>query len=77
MSDPVTWSVVAQSETSGQDANGNYVAGVQVTFRLSTGTTGSVFIPEQMYSAKYAAAAIAKAAAEVHATGNLAGTIET
>lgn len=59
----VTWRVVAQQETTAPGPAGTYTKGVIVSFLLNSGEQGSVFVPNQTYSADTVRAAVnAKAA---------------
>jgi hypothetical protein len=72
---PVTWSVIAQQEVTGQDSSGDYVPGVRVSFRLNTGTVGSIFVPSAMYTEEVVARRINNAAARLANVDSLSGTI--
>jgi hypothetical protein len=72
---PVTWQVISQQEVTGQDGNGDYVQGVRVTFQLSTGTTGSVFIPDRLYNEQVVADRITMAAIRMANVDNLSGEL--
>jgi hypothetical protein len=41
----VAWRVINVQDGQGQDATGRYVNGKTVTFQLSTGHSGTVFVP--------------------------------
>ncbi|MGH7239404.1 MAG: hypothetical protein ACREHG_04970 [Candidatus Saccharimonadales bacterium] len=45
-----TWKVTSQSQTTEQDTAGNFVSGWRVYFDTN-GTTGSVFVPQTIYTA--------------------------
>ncbi|HUZ84158.1 MAG TPA: hypothetical protein VMU66_05650 [Gaiellales bacterium] len=67
------WEITAQREDYRPGPTGAFVAGVVVTFRLPSGTTGSVFIPDSQYSAEIVRAAIAARAAVMEAVNTLTG----
>lgn len=46
----VTWTVTGQTETTGLDANNQYVPGMKVNFRTGSGATASVFVPWNQYT---------------------------
>jgi hypothetical protein len=71
----VTWTIVGQQATTGQDAAGDYQKGVDVTFQLATGTTGTVFIPQIKYTPENVAVAVTKAARHLNAVDNLTGSV--
>lgn len=52
------WTVISQAETMGIGPTGVAGSGVKVTFRTLDGTTGSVFVPDAMYTADNVKAAI-------------------
>jgi len=56
--DTPAWSVISQAETMGIGPTGTAGSGVKVTFRLSDGTTGSVFVPDAQYTPEQVKAAI-------------------
>jgi hypothetical protein len=51
MANSPAWKVIHQMETNQPDQSGSYVSGVQVTFELPDGLTGSVFVPDTSYRA--------------------------
>ena len=53
------WTVISQSETMGIGPTGVAGSGVKVSFRLTDGTVGSVFVPDAQYNADSVRAAIA------------------
>lgn len=63
----VTWSIVSQAETYGQDAAGNYVEGMKVSFQTPSGVQSSVFVPKARYTPDNVRAAIAQAVATIEA----------
>jgi hypothetical protein len=67
------WTVVGQTEDYGQNDAGAYVPGVRVTFRTAAGSTGSVFIPAEAYTADRARAVIGAMAAQMATVDHLAG----
>lgn len=72
MSDkPATWKVTLQQQATGQDATGNYVRGRNVTWQLADGTTGTVFIPKNSYTADFVKQAIVDDVAQVASIGKL------
>jgi hypothetical protein len=70
--DGASWKVTGQPQsTVQQDQSGRAVRGYQVTFTLSTGQTGEVFIPAAQFVPDQAKTAIAAAAANLAAIVNL------
>jgi hypothetical protein len=67
------WKVIHQMETQQPDQSGAYVNGVQVTFQLQDGATGSVFVPESQYKADYVKQKIDQKAKLMHEVQNLQG----
>jgi hypothetical protein len=61
----VTWRVVSQQETTQPGPAGTYTKGVLVFFSMSTGDTGSVFIPNNLYRSDNIKAAIDARAAQL------------
>ena len=70
--DGTSWRVTGQpTSTVQQDTSGKAVRGYQVTFQLSTGQTGEVFIPGTAFVPDQAKVAISAAAANLAAIVNL------
>lgn len=65
------WKVTQQQTASGQDANGNFVRGRNITYQLADGTTGSVFVANSNYTPDSVKAAIAADAEKVAAVAQL------
>lgn len=65
------WTVIGQAETVEPGPNGIYVPGIKVTFRLESGTVGTVFLPQDAYTLEAARAAINAKAATLHAVNGL------
>jgi hypothetical protein len=59
------WKVVSQQTGSGQDANGKFVQGRNVTYQLADGTSGTVFVPNTSYTVESVKSAIADDAGRV------------
>ena len=70
MSDP-QWKVTAQQTATGQDSNGSFVRGRNITYQLADGTSGSVFVPNSNYTPDAVKAAIAADAEKVQAVAQL------
>lgn len=71
---PVTgWTVTSQQQTIQTDQSGRITRGVEVYFRLPSGTGGSVFVPESGYNPANVKAAIAQQAARMAEVDNLQG----
>ena len=70
MSDP-QWKVTGQQAATGQDSNGSFVRGRNITYQLADGTSGSVFVPNSNYTAEAVKAAIAADAEKVAAVAKL------
>lgn len=68
-----TWAVISQQETMDQGPGGSYVQGVKVTFRTSTGQVGSVFVPQESYTADEVRRRVDQKAATVLAVADLQG----
>lgn len=67
------WVVTQQVEATDLRPDGTYGPGVRVSFRLASGTLGSVFLPAESYSLAGARAAIADKAATLMAVNELTG----
>lgn len=67
------WVVTTQIETTDQDASGQYVPGVRVSFRTAAGATSSVFVPISGYSADAVKALINERAAIMAEVSGLTG----
>lgn len=65
------WKVTGQQTASGQDTNGSFVRGRNITYQLADGTTGSVFVPNSSYTPEAVKAAIAADADKVAAVSML------
>ena len=68
---PASWQVTAQSETTQLDSAGQAVQGVRVFFRTGAGNTGSIFVPRASYAPDNVRGLIADAAAAADAVGRL------
>lgn len=66
-----SWRVIAVADGTGQDATGRFTTGRNVTYQLSTGPTGTVFIPSSAMTEETVAAAIQADAAVLHNIANL------
>ena len=70
---PIGWTVTAQTETMRQDARNQLVRGMLVTFQLTNGQQGSVFVPDTQYNAEAVRAAIRDRAQHMLNVSNLSG----
>jgi len=52
------WVVTGQIAANGPQPGGNYGPGYNVSFRLASGTVGTVFVPASQYSVENVRAAI-------------------
>lgn len=68
-----SWVVVNQKQTTAQDSTGRYVPVVAVTFRLASGTTGTINVPVASYSTDAVKAAVQAYADQLGAVDGLAG----
>lgn len=73
-SKPVTWYVLSQTEVVQPTTQGRLMSGVKVTFQLSTGETGSVFVPDSDYTLDNVQAAIQARVALLAGVGGLSGS---
>lgn len=73
MANPVTWKVTNQNETTDLTPTGQAAKGVKVTFQLSTGEFGSVFVAQPQYTPDAVAAAISAQVANMVAIKGLTG----
>lgn len=67
------WEVVSQRETYGLNASGQTVRGIEVTFRLKSGTTSTVFVAKDAYTVDNVKAAILEHAAHLMGADQLKG----
>lgn len=67
------WTVTSQAQVTEQDQTGNYVSGWRIYFTMTSGTTGSVFIPQTIYTADNVKAAIQTQVAEMMNVEGLTG----
>ena len=65
------YTVVSQQETTQMGQDGIFSPGVRVTFRLSTGQQGSIFLPDAQFTVQNVREAIDKKAALMAAIGKL------
>ena len=75
MDSGVSWKVVSQSETSAQLPDGTFGSGIKVTFQMSNGTVGSVFLAHATYNRENVMKAIQGKVASMTEVQNLTGTI--
>lgn len=71
---PVTWYVISQTEVTQPGTQGRLVSGHKVIFGLSTGDTGSVFVPDDQYTLQNVQAAIQARVALIVGVGALSGS---
>jgi hypothetical protein len=67
------WNVTSQNQATEQDTTGNFVQGWRVYYQLASGTTGSVFLSDAMYTADNVKAAIAAKVATMNDVEALSG----
>jgi len=67
------WAVTNQLQTQGQAPGGLYVPGMEVTFTLANGQSGSVFVPIADYTEAKVQQAIEARAAVMMAVAGLSG----
>jgi hypothetical protein len=67
----VQWSIVSQTQASGQDDNGSYVRGRNVTWKDAAGNTGTVFVPTANLTEDYVRAKVDADVASVAAIAKL------
>lgn len=67
----VNWSVTGAVQTTAQADNGQYARGWEVTYRLDTGHTGTVFVPLASFNEDTVKQAINKQAATLYGVVNL------
>lgn len=63
--------VVNVTDAKGQDPSGNWVPGRNVTYQLSTGHTGTVFVPLSTFGVESVSAAIAADAQKLAAVASI------
>lgn len=66
-----TWRVTGQFPTTRPTAGGRLVAGVTVQFVTGSGVSGSVFVPEAMYTPERVKQLIAAKVAPIEAVSSL------
>lgn len=67
------WEITGQREDYRPGPTGAFVAGIVISFKLSNGATGSVFIPEAAFTVESARSAVAAKAATMEAVSALTG----
>lgn len=72
---PVTYHVTGQIEGTGRNNAGAFIPGVTVTFAMSNGHGGTVFIPQDRYDAANVKAAIEARVAQIRDVGNITGSV--
>lgn len=71
---PAAWTVTGQLPTTRIPEGGTrFVQGVEISFVTAAGHTGTVFVPDAIYTVDAVRAAIAQKAALLDAVGNLTG----
>jgi hypothetical protein len=65
------WTITGQTQGSVVNDSGQVVQGVNVFFRTGNGTSGSVFVPQNLYSVDNVRTMIAQQAATIDAIDNL------
>lgn len=70
-----TWNVTGQQEGLGRNGNGPFEPGITITFELSNGAHGQVFVPIAQYSPDNVRAIIAAKVATMVAVHNLSGQV--
>jgi hypothetical protein len=65
------WKVTSQVTAVGQDANGKFVPGRNITYQLADGTSGVVFVANTNYTVDAVKAAIADDAGRVAGVAKL------
>jgi hypothetical protein len=63
--------IVTVVDGSGQDATGRYTTGKNVTYQLSSGPSGTVFIPNNSFNEDFVKAAVTADAARLHAVSQI------
>lgn len=71
---PVTWYVISQTEVTQPGPQGRLVSGHRIVFGVSTGDTGSVFVPDDQYTVENVQAAIQARVALIVGVGALSGS---
>lgn len=67
------WAVISQVPDFRQGPSGAFVSGIVVHFRLASGTTASVFIPDAEYAREHVREVVAAKADELAAVDGLSG----
>ncbi len=71
---PVSWRVISQRQTIGQDERGNIVDGMQIFVETSDGVTFSVFVPMARYNVDEVKKIIQQRVDLISAVGGLHGS---
>lgn len=72
---PVTYHVTGQTEGQGRNASGAFIPGVTVTFAMSNGHGGTVFIPSDRYDPENVKAAIEVRVRQIKDVGAISGSV--
>lgn len=67
----VSWKVLQVTDGQGQDATGRFVNGKNVTYQLSAGQTGTVFVPASQFDPDTVKSMVAAAAGNLAQVANL------
>jgi hypothetical protein len=71
------WRIISIMPGQGQDATGRYTSGKQVTYQLSTGQSGTLFVPDGQDTIEYVKAVVQAAADNLAALHNLTSETPT
>jgi hypothetical protein len=72
-SESPNWEVIGQSPDVGDNGQGIFVKGVEVTYRTRSGVVGKLFVPQSSYTADEVKRRIETAAYHSEAVANLKG----
>ncbi len=67
------WVITGQREANRLNPQGQYVAGIIITFQTRSGVMGSVFVPDAQYTEQNVRNAISDRVASLEAVGKLTG----
>ncbi len=70
-----SWKVISQAETSATLPDGTFGAGIKVTFQMSNGTVGSVFLARSAYTKDNVMNAIQARVSQMMDVQGLSGTV--
>lgn len=76
MAGPLTWTITGVQPTTGLDVNRQPAKGQNVSYQLSDGTSGTLFIPDEQFNPSQVASLVQAHATNVTTVKGLTGTVQ-